>query len=55
MDSILSFFSDLILFTFGLVVLTFWIIIVFVVIDEIIDLVVPGRKSILPEDDDEQA
>jgi hypothetical protein len=45
MESILQFFSNLILFTFGLAVLIFWIIILFVVIDEIIDLVLHRGKE----------
>lgn len=51
MDSILSFFSDLILFTFGLFVLTFWIAIVFIVVDEILDLVIKDRNQ--PEEEEE--
>jgi len=44
MEIILQFFSNLILFTFGLAVLIFWIVILFVVVDEIIDLVLNWRK-----------
>jgi len=40
METVLKFFSDLVLFTAGLAVLTIWIIIIFVVVDEIIDLIV---------------
>lgn len=40
METVLKFFSDLVLFTAGLAVLTMWIIIIFVVVDEIIDLIV---------------
>lgn len=52
METILSFFSDLILFTFGLVVVLFWIAIVLVVADEIIDGVLSfvNKKE---EDEDE--
>lgn len=39
METILSFFSDLILFTAGLVVVTFWILIIGAILIEIIDLV----------------
>lgn len=43
MDTILNFFSNLILFTAGLAVVTFWIIIIFIVVDEILDLIFPDR------------
>lgn len=45
METILKFFSDLVLFTAGLAVLTMWIVIIIVVIDEIIDLVVNHRNK----------
>ena len=45
METILSFFSDLILFSAGLVVATLWLIIIFIVIDEIIDLVITVRNK----------
>lgn len=45
METILSFFSDLILFTAGLAVAIFWIIILIIVVDEIIDLIVESRNK----------
>lgn len=39
MDAVLAFFSDLILFTAGLVVATLWVVIIIVAIDELIDLI----------------
>jgi hypothetical protein len=39
METILSFFSDLILFTAGLVVVTIWIAILFAIVIETIDLI----------------
>ncbi len=45
MEWVLQAFSNLILFTFGLAVLIFWIIIIFVIIDEIIDLVLNRGKE----------
>lgn len=53
METILSFFSDLILFTFGLVVVAFWIIIILVVVDEIIDLFVEARNNSINERNEE--
>lgn len=44
MDGILSFFSDLILFTAGLVVALFWLLLILIAIDEALDLL-PGRKT----------
>lgn len=52
MDAILSFFSDLILFTAGLAVLTFWILLIVIVIDEVLDLVIASRNK-SEEDDNE--
>lgn len=49
MEWVLQAFSNLILFTFGLAVLIFWIIIIFVIVDEIIDLILNHRK--IKEDD----
>lgn len=49
MEFILHFFSNLILFTFGLAVLIMWIIILFIVVDEIIDLVLNHKQ--IKEDD----
>jgi hypothetical protein len=45
MEWVLQAFSNLILFTFGLAVLIFWIIIILVVIDEIIDLIFNRSKE----------
>ena len=45
METILSFFSDLILFTAGLAVAIFWIIILIIVVDEIIDLFIMSRNK----------
>lgn len=39
MEQVLSFMSDLILFTFGLIVATFWVIIFGVIAIEIWDLI----------------
>lgn len=44
METILSFFSSLLLFTAGLAVLLLWLFIIVVVVDEAIDLVF-SRKS----------
>lgn len=52
MDAILGFFSDLILFTAGLFVLTFWILLIVIVIDEVLDLVIASRNK-SEEDDNE--
>lgn len=45
METILSFFSDLILFTFGLFVLTFWAFVIVFIIDEVIDMVIQYRNK----------
>lgn len=45
MEAVLSFFSDMILFTAGLFVVVFWILIMLVVVDEIIDLIAPNRNK----------
>lgn len=49
MELVLQAFSNLILFTFGLAVLIFWIIIIFVIVDEIIDLIFNHNQ--IKEDD----
>lgn len=49
MEWVLQAFSNLILFTFGLAVLIFWIIIIFVIVDEIIDLIFNHNQ--IKEDD----
>lgn len=55
MDAILGFFSDLILFTAGLVVATMWICLIVLAIDEAIDLFVTyrNRNNESEEDDNE--
>jgi len=45
MDNILEFFSNLILFTAGIVVLAMWIVLIIIVIDELIDLVIAIRNK----------
>lgn len=45
METILSFFSDLILFTAGLLVVAFWIVIFIEVFDTISEIVKEIRKS----------
>ena len=45
MERILPFFSDLILFTFGLLVLIFWLVIIVLVVIEIHDLIVSRGKE----------
>lgn len=49
METLLNFLSDLILFTAGLAVVVFWLIIILVVIDEIIDLFVDHRSKRIDE------
>lgn len=49
MEFVLKFLSDLILFTGGLFVVGFWLIILIVIMDEIIDAVVSWRN---PDRDD---
>lgn len=44
MEALLSFFSDLILFTFGLAIVTFWIVVIVVIVDEVIDFVIAFRN-----------
>lgn len=43
-EALLSFFSDLILFTAGVATAILWIIVILVVIDEIIDLIITSRN-----------
>lgn len=50
METLLSFFSNLILFTAGLAVAIFWIIILIIVVDEIIDLFIEARNKNKEED-----
>ena len=45
MESVLRFFSDLILFTGGLVVITIWIFILVGLAIEIWDLITGGKKE----------
>jgi hypothetical protein len=54
MDTILGFFSDLILFTAGLAVLTMWIALIVLAVDEAIDLVVAYRNRNESEEDDNE-
>jgi hypothetical protein len=48
MDGLLSFFSDLLLFTGGLAVLIFWILVIGAICIEVVDLVT--GKGNEPED-----
>lgn len=50
METILSFFSDLILFTAGLAVATLWLILILIAVDEAIDLFVDYRNKKKEED-----
>lgn len=52
METILSFMSDLILFTAGLAVITFWVIILIIIVDEVIDLFVEARNKSIEERED---
>ena len=45
MERILPFFSDLILFTAGLLVLLFWLVIIVLVVIEIHDIIVSRGKE----------
>lgn len=45
METILEFFSDLILFTAGVIVSLAWVLIVIIIIDEIIDLAISFRNK----------
>lgn len=49
METLLGFFSDLILFTAGLVVATFWLFIIGGVAIEIYDLVTGDKRKNTPE------
>lgn len=55
METILSFFSDLILFTAGLFVCTVWIIIIILASVEIYDLVTGKDSKLFPEGEDPNA
>lgn len=53
METILEFFSNMILFTAGLAVLVMWLCLIVLAIDEGIDLVVNHRNPKSKEDDNE--
>lgn len=45
LEALLSFFSDLILFTAGVVVVIIWIVLILIAIDEAIDIFVTSRNK----------
>lgn len=53
MDTILGFFSDLILFTAGLFVISFWALIIMVVSVEVFDLITGNDSKLFPDPEDE--
>jgi F0F1-type ATP synthase membrane subunit b/b' len=54
METLLSFLSDLILFTAGLFVVVFWIIVFVIVVDEIIDMIVEHRNAKINNKNEEE-
>lgn len=50
MDAVLSFFSNLILFTAGMAVALLWLVLIVIVIDEVIDLVINHRNKTSEEE-----
>lgn len=52
MDTILGFFSGLIIITFGLMVFAMWIVIIVLASVELYDLVMGNDSKIFPEDED---
>lgn len=49
MDTLLNFFSDLILFTAGLLVAAFWILIIILVSVEIFDTITGNDSKLFPD------